>query len=95
MQIPFAKRFELRLADNWRSLHKRGVVVYSGALGAVSAFGPVLREAWRGMPDDLKSVVPAHVQQGIAYAILFATIIGVRYTSVRRVPPAGDDHGPQ
>jgi len=95
MQIPFTKRFELRLADNWRELHKRGTVVYTGVLGAVSALGPVIREAWRGMPDDLKSVIPAHVQQAIAYTILFATIIGVRYASVRRVPPAGDDHGPQ
>jgi hypothetical protein len=42
------------------------------------------------MPDDLKSVVPARVQQGIAYAILCATII-----SPRRAPPMADDHGTQ
>lgn len=92
---PFINRFELRLADNWKRLHTRGVVLYSGTMGLISAFGPVLREAWHSMPDDLKAVVPATVQQAIAYTILFTTIIGVRYTSVRRVPPAGDDHGPQ
>lgn len=81
-------RFKITLADDWQRLHRRGTVIVSGAFGAISAFGPVLREAWRGMPDDLKSVVPAHVQQAIAYAILFATIIGVRYTAIRRAPPA-------
>ncbi|CAG4888053.1 hypothetical protein R52603_00566 [Paraburkholderia saeva] len=84
--IPLAAGFRLHLADDWRRLHRRGVVIYSGVLGALSAFGPVLREAWHGMPDDLKSVVPAHVQQAIAYMILFATIVGVRYTSIRRTP---------
>jgi DMSO/TMAO reductase YedYZ heme-binding membrane subunit len=87
--IPFTN-LKLKLADNWRELHKRGVVIYSGVLGLVSAFGPMLREAWRSMPDDLRAVIPASVQQAIAYAILFATIIGVRYASIQRVPPAVD-----
>jgi DMSO/TMAO reductase YedYZ heme-binding membrane subunit len=95
MRVTIFQRFELRLADNWRSLHKRGTVVYTGVLGAISAFGPVIRDAWRGMPDDLKSVIPQHGQQAIAYTILFATIIGVRYTTIRRLPPPGDDHGNQ
>jgi len=88
--IPFTN-LKLKLADNWRELHKRGVVIYSGVLGLVSAFGPMLREAWRSMPDDLRAVIPASVQQAIAYAILFATIIGVRYASIQRVPPADGD----
>jgi hypothetical protein len=76
----------LRLADDWRRLHTRGTVWVSGGLGAVSAIGPILREAWRGMPEDLKLVIPAHVQQGIAYLILFTTIIAVRATTIQRVP---------
>jgi DMSO/TMAO reductase YedYZ heme-binding membrane subunit len=84
--VPLVAGFRLHLADNWRNLHKRGVVIYSGAMGLVSAFGPILREAWHSMPDDLKAVVPANVQQAIAYTILFCTIIGVRYTSIRKAP---------
>lgn len=87
--VPLVAGFRLHLADGWRNLHKRGVVIYSGALGLVSAFGPVLREAWHSMPDDLRTVIPANVQQAIAYTILFTTIIGVRYTSIRRVPGDG------
>ncbi|WP_322092905.1 glycoside hydrolase family protein [Paraburkholderia bannensis] len=71
--------WKITLADDWQRLHRRGTVIVSGAFGLVSAFGPVLRDAWRSMPDDLKTVIPAHVQQAIAYAILFATIIGARY----------------
>lgn len=88
--VPLAAGFRLHLADGWRSLHKRGVVVYSGVLGLISAFGPVLREAWRSMPDDLRTVIPANVQQAIAYTILFTTIIGVRYTSIRKAPAPDD-----
>lgn len=86
-------KWKITLADDWQRLHRRGTVIVSGAFGLVSAFGPVLRDAWRNMPDDLKTVIPAHVQQAIAYAILFATIIGVRYTAVRRVAPPGGQGG--
>ncbi|WP_042295883.1 DUF7940 domain-containing protein [Paraburkholderia bannensis] len=85
--------WKITLADDWQRLHRRGTVIVSGAFGLVSAFGPVLRDAWRSMPDDLKTVIPAHVQQAIAYAILFATIIGVRYTTVRRGAPPADGQG--
>ncbi|WP_438396506.1 hypothetical protein [Caballeronia sp. DA-9] len=84
--IPFTN-LKLKLADDWRRLHTRGTVIWSATLGGVSAVGPILRESWHSMPDDLKAVIPAHAQQAIAYAILFATIIGVRYTSIQRVPP--------
>lgn len=94
VRAPFVNRLELRMADNWRRLHTRGVVVYSGILGLISAFGPVLREAWHSMPDDLKAVIPANVQQAIAYTILFTTIIGVRYTSVRKVPATDQGAAP-
>lgn len=89
--VPLVAGFRLRMADDWRRMHLRGTVIYSGVLGAVSAVGPVLREAWHSMPDDLKAVIPAHAQQAIAYAILFATIIGVRYTSIVRVPKETPD----
>ncbi|MBY4866789.1 hypothetical protein K6W76_09740 [Burkholderia anthina] len=88
--------WKVTLADDWRNLHKRGTVILSSVLAAISAFGPEIREAWHSVPDDLKSVIPAHFQQAIAYAILFATIVAVRYTAVRRVSPAaapGDQGG--
>jgi len=92
---PFLNRFELRLADNWKSLHTRGIVIWTGTLGGISALGPILRDAWHSMPDDLKALILANVQQAIAYTTLFTTIIGVRYTSVRRVPTPGDAHEPR
>lgn len=87
--------FKITLADGWRSLHKRGTVIVSSVFATVSAFGPVIREAWHDVPDDLKSVIPAHFQQAIAYAILFASIVAVRYTAIRRVPPPGEGDGTQ
>jgi hypothetical protein len=73
------------IADNWRRLHKSGTVVFSGAMGLVSVFGPDLRNTWASMPDDLKQVIPATAQKGIAYAILFCTLIAIRYAAVKRV----------
>lgn len=84
-------KFRLTLADGWQKLHTRGTVILSAAMAAISAFGPEIREAWRNLPDDLKSIIPAHAQQGIAYAILFASIVAVRYTAIRRVPKEGAD----
>jgi hypothetical protein len=87
-------KLKLTLADGWQRLHMRGSVILSTALAAVSAFGPVIRDAWHNVPDDLKAIIPAHAQQAIAYAILFASIVAVRYTAIRRVPgeSANDGH---
>ena len=84
--------WKVTLADDWRNLHKRGTVILSSALAAISAFGPEIREAWHSVPDDLKAVIPAHFQQAMAYAILFASIVAVRYTAVRRTC-TGDQEG--
>lgn len=84
-------KLKITLADDWQQLHKRGTVILSTALATISAFGPVIRDAWRNVPDDLRSVIPAHAQQAIAYAILFASIVAIRYTAVKRVAPDGDD----
>jgi hypothetical protein len=84
-------KLKITLADGWQKLHTKGTVILSSGLAAVSAFGPVIRDAWHNVPDDLKSVIPAHAQQAIAYAILFASIVAVRYTSVKRVPKEGAD----
>jgi hypothetical protein len=87
--IQRVRRFRLGwrvgLADNWRRLHTRGVVVASGFMSVVSLFGPELREAWGSMPDDLKQVIPATGQKAIAYAILFCTLVAIRYTALKRV----------
>ncbi|WP_153135189.1 hypothetical protein [Paraburkholderia agricolaris] len=84
-------KFKISLADGWQQLHKRGTVILSSVLATVSAFGPVIRDAWHNVPDDLKSIIPAHAQQAIAYAILFASIVAVRYTAIRRVAKEVDD----
>jgi len=72
------------LADEWRTLHKRSSVIFSGFVGVVAPLGPVLRETWRSMPDDLKMVIPHSVQQGISYTILAATFVALRYTTIQR-----------
>lgn len=86
-------KWKITLADDWQQLHKRGTVILSSALAAISAFGPEIRDAWHNVPDDLKAIIPAHAQQAIAYAILFASLVAVRYTAVRRVPPPDGKDG--
>ncbi|WP_175787386.1 hypothetical protein [Burkholderia anthina] len=76
------------LSDEWAKAHKKVTFWLSAGLASMSAMGPVIREAWHAMPDDLKAVVPAHVQQAIAYAILFLTIVGAHYVAVGRAAPA-------
>lgn len=88
-------KLKLTLADGWQRLHMRGSVILSSALATVSAFGPVIRDAWHNVPDDLRAVIPAHAQQAIAYAILSASIVAVRYTAIRRVPREDVDDGHQ
>jgi hypothetical protein len=84
-------KLKITLADDWQKLHTRGTVILSSTLAMISAFGPVIRDAWHNVPDDLRAVIPAHAQQAIAYAILFASIVAVRYTAVKRAPQEGDD----
>jgi hypothetical protein len=85
---------KLSLSEDWRSLHKRLPVILSGACATISAFGPEIRDAWHSVPDDLKAVIPAHMQQAIAYAILFCGLIGAHYVQIQRrapdAPPPGD-----
>lgn len=79
--------WRIGMADNWKRLHKSGTVIFSGAMGLISVFGPDLRNAWASMPEDLKQVIPATMQKGIAYAILFCTLIAIRYAAVKRAEP--------
>lgn len=79
---------KLILHPDWRELHKRVTVIVPGVLGAISAFGPEIRDAWRAIPDDLKTVIPAHVQQAISYAIFFCALIGANYVRLQRAPAA-------
>lgn len=76
------------LCDEWAKAHKTVTFWLSAGLASVSAMGPVIRDAWGAMPDDLKAVVPAHVQQAIAYAVLFLTIVGAHYVTIGRAAPA-------
>ncbi|MBU9656050.1 DUF3069 domain-containing protein [Burkholderia cenocepacia] len=78
-------KWKITLADNWRTLHRRGTVIVSGALAIVTAAGPAIIEAWNSMPADLKELLPQGVQR-YAALVAFALILVVRYTAVRRVP---------
>jgi hypothetical protein len=78
---------KLSLSEDWRSLHKRLSVILPAVCAAISAFGPEIRDAWHSVPDDLKAIIPAHLQQAIAYAILFCALVGAHYVQVQRRAP--------
>jgi hypothetical protein len=84
---------KLSISEDWRSLHKRLPVILSGVCAGVSALGPEIRDAWHAVPDDLKAVIPAHLQQAIAYAILFCALIGAHYVDIKRGPSGGPPPG--
>ncbi|BAO88904.1 hypothetical protein [Caballeronia cordobensis] len=77
---------KLTLADGWKQLHKRGTVIAGAVFTAVAGAGPLIAQAWAGMPPELKSVIPQNVQQWIAYTMFGLTFIALRYTSLRRKP---------
>jgi hypothetical protein len=83
-------KWKITLADNWRTLHRRGTVIVSGALAVVTAAGPAIVDAWNSMPADLKALLPQGVQR-YAALVAFALILVVRYTAVRRVAPPAPD----
>lgn len=83
--------WKIGLADNWRQLHKKGTVILGCVFTTFMGFGPLLVQAWSSMPAELKAVIPQNVQQWIAYTMLGMTIIGLRYTAVRKKD--GDDAG--
>ncbi|MDR5736116.1 hypothetical protein QCE47_27780 [Caballeronia sp. LZ025] len=87
--IPFT-RLRLTLADGWQKLHKRGTVIAGAAFTALAAAGPLIAQAWEGMPRELRDVIPQNVQQWIAYTLFGLSFIAIRYTSVRRWKE-GDD----
>jgi cobalamin biosynthesis protein CobD/CbiB len=88
--IPFT-RWRLALADNWRRLHTRGTVIAGAAFTTFVGFGPTLAVAWAGMPMELRAVLPQTVQQWIAYTIFGLTFLGIRYTTIKRVPKEAVD----
>jgi hypothetical protein len=88
--IPFTN-LRLTLADGWEKLHKRGTVIAGAAFTALAGAGPLISQAWQGMPRELRDVIPQNVQQWIAYTLFGLTFIAIRYTSVRRVPKVGGE----
>ncbi|HEP6279545.1 TPA: hypothetical protein VDA67_006058 [Burkholderia vietnamiensis] len=79
-------KWKITPADNWRTLHRRGTVIVSGALAIVTAAGPAVVDAWNSMPPDLKALLPQGVQRYAALAALLLILV-VRYTAVRRIAP--------
>ncbi|MDR5801218.1 hypothetical protein [Caballeronia sp. LZ001] len=83
--IPFTQ-VRLTLADGWQKLHKRGTVIAGAAFTALAGAGPLIAQAWSGMPHELRDVIPQNVQQWIAYTLFGLSFIAIRYTSLHRVP---------
>ncbi|CAJ0811826.1 hypothetical protein [Ralstonia flaminis] len=84
---------KLTLADNWRSLHKKGTVIAGAAFTMLMGTGPLLVQAWGAMPPELKAVIPQNVQQWIAYTMFGMTFLALRYTSLQRPPKNDADKG--
>jgi hypothetical protein len=74
---------KIALADNWRSLHKRGTVILGLVFTALTGFGPSIVQAWNFIPPDMKAALPAGVARYATMAA-FALMVLVRYTSVRK-----------
>lgn len=96
MDTQLKTKLKLALADNWKTLHTRGSVIFSGVIAIAAPTGAVLRETWNQMPDDLKQVLPHNVQQGISYTVLALTFLALRYTTVKKVVviEKEEEHGP-
>ncbi|MDR5857253.1 hypothetical protein P9239_00335 [Caballeronia sp. LZ062] len=88
--IPFT-RLRLTLADGWQKLHKRGTVIAGAIFTALAGAGPLIAQAWEGMPREVRDVIPQNVQQWIAYTLFGLSFIAIRYTSLRRVVKEGGD----
>jgi hypothetical protein len=82
---------KITLADNWRSLHKRGTVILGLVFTALTGFGPSIVQAWNFIPADMKAALPAGVARYATMAA-FALMVLVRYTSVQKTDP--DKAGP-
>ncbi|WP_063393095.1 hypothetical protein [Ralstonia mannitolilytica] len=85
---------KLTLADNWRSLHKRGTIIAASAFAAITAFGPSMIDAWNGMPPDLKALLPQGLTRWVSLGS-YLLLIAIRYTALRRTPKDGSDKEPQ
>jgi len=70
------------LADNWRTLNRKGTVIFASACAAVTAFGPSIIDAWNALPPDLKGWLPQGMSRYMAIGAFLLTIV-IRYTAVR------------
>jgi hypothetical protein len=80
--------WRIRLADNWRDLHRKSTVIAGTTFAAITGFGPTLLDAWHALPDDLKSALPEGTARWVSMAA-FVLMIGFRYTKIERVAPEG------
>lgn len=74
---------KLTLADNWKTLHRKGTVIFASLCAALTAFGPSIIEAWNMMPPDMKQWLPQEWGRYLAIAAFLLTIL-IRYTALRR-----------
>lgn len=74
---------KISLADNWRELHKRSTVIAASAFAALTAFGPMLIDAWNMVPSDLKAALPEGTARWVSVTA-FVLMIFFRYTKIER-----------
>lgn len=77
---------QIRMADNWKELHRRSSVRLSALVAAMASIGPEIVKTWAVIPDDLKAILPTSLKQTLGYAILALSFIALRYTVIERKP---------
>ncbi len=80
----------ITLADGWKRLHTKGTVILASAFAAVTAFGPMIIDAWNFLPSDMKDALPEGTARWVS-TIAFLLILVVRYTAMR--PDVEKDDG--
>jgi len=81
--------WHIRMAEGWKSLHKKSTVIAASAFAAVTAFGPSLIDAWNMVPPDLKAALPEGTARWVSTAA-FVLLIFFRYTKIEK---KDDQHG--
>lgn len=75
-------KIRAKLTEDWRELRKKSSIWFAFLFGMLQLNGPILRDWWTSMPDELKQVIPANFQVAIKYALLFGSLIALRYVKI-------------
>jgi len=85
----------MKLADNWRTWHKRWSVrlnLLGSALISVLVASPdAAMAAWRMMPDELRIAIPSQYMPLLAVGLLVLSALSQLIRQERLHPPKADE----